>query len=253
MIVYERLDMITFNELAWAALFNYYKTNGDKRYMKLMADKSFVSRLRTNPSEIEPEELEQKLILDHVNVINFDLLMGCRLAENILEKVTKLQPEIKAIQPYSIIDIDLDDTRIIECIQTIYRQLSSVNGLWLTGVSKIAHVLNDQLLPIMGLDVIDRFPQIKEEGYKGVTPWLKQIHLDAESVIRNFEEQGHSGSPNAFLSESLNYTAKGVIKSLVKFLDEYYWLYYGEQLPIPPKWVPTFKELGYVVPCLEVN
>lgn len=245
--------MITFNELAWAALFNYYKTNGDKRYLKLMADKSFIYRLRNCPVEIEPEELEQKLILDHVNVLNFDLLMGCRLAENILKKITTLQPEINAIQPYSIIDINLEDAGIIECIQTIYRQLSSVNGLWLTGVSKIAHALNDQLLPIMGLDVIDRFPQIKEEGYKGVTPWLKQIHFDAGSVIRDFEEQGHSGSPNQYLSDSLDYTAKGATKSLVKFLDEYYWLYYGEQLPIPPKWVPVLKDLGYVVPCLGTH
>ncbi len=236
--------MVTFNDLAWSALFNYYKTNGDKRYVRLMADKSFIYRLRTTPSEVVPEELEQKLILDHVNVINFDLLMGCRLAEKILEKIVKVQPEIKVLQGYSIVDVDPNDERIIECLQTVYRELSLVNGLWLTGVSKIAHVLNDRLLPIMGLDVIDRFPRIKEWGYGGVAPWLKQIHEDAKSVIRDFEEKGYQGSPDTYLS--LGYTARGVTKSLVKFLDEYYWLYYGEQLPIPPKWAPELTEMDHI-------
>ncbi len=239
--------MVTFNDLQWAALFSYYKSSGDKRYIRLMADKPFINRLRTTPSEVVPEEVEQKLILDHVNVINFDLLMGCRLAEKVLEKVIKIQPEIRVLQDYSIVNVDPEDSRIIECIQTIYRELSSVNGLWLTGVSKIAHVLNDRLLPIMGLDVIDRFPQIKEEGCGGVAPWLRQIHADAQSVMRDFEEHGYPGSPDTYLSDTLGYTAKGVTKSLIKFLDEYYWLYYGEQLPIPPKWAPELTEIDQII------
>lgn len=230
--------MVSFLDLSWAALLNYYKSNGDKRYAKLMSDKAFVNRLRTTPSEIIPEELEQKLILDHVNIINFDLLMGCRLAEKILGKIIKVQPEIRMLQDYSIITIDPSDAVTTECIQTIYRELSSVTGLWLTGVSKIAHVLNDQLLPIMGLDVIDKFPQIKECGYGGVTPWLKQIHDDAKSVVEDFEQLGKIGSPEKYLSDKIGYSETGLCKSLIKFLDEYYWLYYGERLPIPPKWIP---------------
>jgi len=231
--------MVTFNDLAWSALFNYYKTNGDKRYVRLMADKPFIHRLRTTPSEVIPEELEQKVILDHVNVINIDLLMGCRLAEQILGKIVKLHPEIRVLQDYSILSIDPTDVGLIECIQTIYRELSQVNGLWLTGVSKIAHVLNDQLLPIMGLDVIDRFPLIREKGYGGVATWLMQMYEDAKSVIGDFKEEGYPGSPEGYLSDRLGYTAKGATKSLVKLLDEYYWLHYGEELPIPPKWIPA--------------
>jgi len=231
--------MVTFSQLSWAALISYYKFTGDRRYIKLMADRSFIQRLRTTPSEVAPEELEQKLILDHVNVINYDLLMGCRLAEQTLEKIVKLQPEIGALESYSINNVDPGDTMIVECIQNIYRELSSVNGLWLTGVSKIAHVLNDQLLPIMSLDVIDRFPEIKRSGFMGVTPWLKHIHEDARAVVNDFKEKHYPSSPEGFLSDNLGYSAKGVTKSLVKFLDEYYWLHYGEQLPIPPTWVPA--------------
>jgi hypothetical protein len=230
--------LITFVNLSWAALLSYYKFSGDKRYMRLMADKKFITRVRETPSDVLPEELEQKLILDHVNVVNFDLLMGCRLAEKILEKLIKVQPEVKALQGFSILNIDPDDPRSIECIQTIYRELSSITGLWLTGASKIAHVLNDQLLPIMGLDVIDRFPIIKEKGYGGVTQWLKQIHDDALAVSTDFAEEKYPGCPETFLSDQLGYTTQGVTKSLVKFLDEFYWLQYGEQLPIPPKWIP---------------
>ncbi|PPD58676.1 hypothetical protein [Dehalogenimonas etheniformans] len=234
--------MVSFTDLSWAALLNYYKSNGDKRYLKLMSDKSFVHRLRTAPHEILPEELEQKLILDHVNIINFDLLVACRLAEQILKKIDKVQPEIRAIQDFSIVDVDPFDPRTIDCIQTIYRELSQVNGLWLTGVSKIAHVLNDQLLPIMGLDVIDRFPQIREQGFDGVSAWLKQIHVDAATITEDYRRKGFSGNPETYLSDHLGYTAKGIGKSLVKFLDEYYWIFYGEELPLPPKWIPCDKK-----------
>jgi len=234
--------MVTFTDLSWAALLNYYKANGDKRYLKLMSDKAFINRLRTAPREIDPGELEQKLILDHVNVINFDLLVGYRLAEQILKKIEKIQPEIRALQGLSITSVDPADPKTIECIQTIYRELSLVNGLWLTGVSKIAHALNDQLLPIMGLDVIDRFPQIREQGYGGVSPWLKQIHEDAVNVVKDYEEKGYSGTPETYLSDHLGYSTKGLTKSLVKFLDEYYWIFYGEDLPLPPKWIPCETE-----------
>ena len=229
---------MNFYDLSWAALLNYYKSNADRRYVRLMSDKAFVERLRTAPAQLTPDELEQKLVLDHVNVTNFDLLMGCRLAEQILEKIVKIQPETIILRDYSILTINPSDTVTSECIQTIYRELSSVRGLWLTGVSKIAHVLNDQLLPIMGLDVIDRFPQIKERGYGGVAPWLKQIQDDAKSIVGDFEKSGGIGSPQQYLSDKLGYSENGLCKSLVKFLDEYYWLYYGERLPIPPKWVP---------------
>ena len=231
--------MVTFTDLSWAALLNYYRTNGDKRYIKLMADKSFIDRLRTSPGDIDPGELEQKLVLDHVNVINFDLLMGCRLAEQILGRIAKIQPEVRLLQGLNITTVDPLDHRVIDSIQTIYRELSTVNGLWLTGVSKIAHVLNDQLLPIMGLDVIDRFPQIREQGYGGVGAWLNQIHEDALSVVRDFQQKGYSDTPEEYLSGRLGYRSA---KSLVKFLDEYYWIYYGESLPLPPKWIPRDKE-----------
>jgi hypothetical protein len=88
------------------------------------------------------------------------------------------------------------------------------------------------------LDVIDRFPQIREQGFGGVAPWLMQIHQDAVSIHEDFKNKGYSGNPEEYLSIHLGYASKGLTKSLLKFLDEYYWIFYGEDLPLPPKWVP---------------
>jgi hypothetical protein len=64
------------------------------------------------------------------------------------------------------------------------------------------------------------------------------MQQNAREVTEDFHAQGFSGPPEKFLSDKLGYSSHGYQKSLVKFLDEYFWLCFGDNLPVPPRWVP---------------
>lgn len=229
---------MNFNELSWAAVCFYYRSVGDNRYTKIMRDTEFISKLREAPSTISPTEFEQKIILDYVYIENYDLLIGHNLAGNVLAKIVELQPEIAYLQNFALLDCDLYYGDMVEKINKIYTGLFSVEGLWLTGVSKVAHLLNDKLLAILNLNISSYFGLL--EGNTNLVAWLRLAQQNAREVTDSFHEQGFSGSPSKFLSEKLGYAEYGYEKSLVKFLDEYFWLRFGDNLPIPPRWVPPF-------------
>ncbi len=77
---------MNFNELAWGALCFYYRSAGDQKYNKIMVDTEFLTLLRNKPAEVDVAEFEQKIILSHVSIENYDLLIGHRLAETVLKK-----------------------------------------------------------------------------------------------------------------------------------------------------------------------
>ena len=72
--------------------------------------------------------------------------------------------------------------------------------------------------------------------------WMKLVQENARAVSANYRLQGYSGYPDEFLSDKLGYTKAGYRKSMVKYLDEYYWLTCGDHLEIPPSWVPSRLE-----------
>jgi len=227
---------LTFNDLAWAALCFYYRSIADRKYCKIMGDTEFITKLRQTPFEIKPEEFEQKVILDHVNIESYDLLIGHRLAERILEKIIGLQPAVSALQNLTLLNCDLSDSNA-ERITRVYSTLFSIQGLWLTGVSKIAHLLNDKLLVLLNLDISTHFSIL--ESSSGLVKWLKIMQGSARQATDDFHNRGFSGTPEAFISEKLGYTSHGCHKSLAKYLDEYYWLCFADVLPIPPPWTPS--------------
>ena len=102
---------------------------------------------------------------------------------------------------------------------------------------KIAHLLNDKLLPPISLDIVRNFGiQHKVD----VTPWLKRMQWDIQEATNDFNDMALEGTPSQYLSEKLGYSLceRGYEKSLAKFADEYYWLIYRDGLSIPPKWSP---------------
>ena len=172
-------------------------------------------------------------------MVNYDLLVGCKLAETVLATIDRLQPDITVLLASSITDIDIEDRALIDSIGRIYAELTTIQGLWITGASKIAHLLNDRLLPICGLDVIEHFQKISTGQTFDHRIWLKQIKHDAHLVIDDFHQSNHpSDTLEKYLSNKLGYQEKGVTKSVVKYLDEYYWLKYVEKITLPPNWVP---------------
>jgi hypothetical protein len=226
-----------FDELAWAAVCFYYRSVADRKYCKIISDTEFLTKLRQTPFEIDAAEFEQKVILDYVNIENYDLLMGHKLARHLLDKIVGLQPDLSALQNFILIDCDLSDSEITERIKRIYSTLHSVDGLWVTGVSKIAHLLNDKLLILLNLDISEHYHLL--DGSTALVDWLKIMQDSARQVTDDFYEKGFSGEPEIFLSEKIGYMKDGFQKSLVKYLDEYYRLRFTDMLPIPPRWTPS--------------
>ena len=227
---------MNFNQLSWGTVCFYYRSAGDNRYGKIMSDTTFLSKLREAPFDISPSEFEEKVILSHVNIENYDLLIGHKLAENVLAKIVELQPEISSLQNVTLLDCDLSDSAVTEKINRVYAGLYSIQGLWLTGASKITHLLNNKLFALLNLDISNHFGLL--EGNTSLVQWLEVTQQNAQEVTQDFHEQGFSDSPEKYLSDKLGYTSLGYEKSLVKFLDEYFWLRFGDNLPIPPRWVP---------------
>jgi len=232
---------ISFNDLAWAALCFYYRSIADRKYCKIMGDTQFIEKLQQTPFEITPSEFEQKALLDHVNISSYDLLVGHKMADVFLEKIIGLQPDLSALQDFTLLDCDLSDNQITDRIKRIYSILSSVPGIWITGVSKIAHLLNNRLLVILNLDISKHFGLL--ESTTGLMDWYKIMQNHAKQITKDFHDHGYPGTPEEFISVKLGYTQYGCHKSLVKYLDEYFWLRFADNLPIPPLWVPSEQVL----------
>ena len=207
-----------------------------------MRDTDFLSKIREMPSEIDPAMFEEKIILEYLSIENYDLLIGHDLAQNILAKIVELQPELSYLRNLTLLDCDLYFSETAEKINKIYAGLLSIRGLWLTGVSKIAHLLNDRLLAILNLNISTYFGLLEKDN--SVISWLRITQQHAREVSSDFAQQGFTGSPDAYLSEKMGYSRYGYQKSLVKFIDEYFWLRFGDHLPVPPRWVPPFIEAG---------
>ncbi|MFC1875209.1 hypothetical protein ACFLY3_03600 [Chloroflexota bacterium] len=228
---------MNFNQLSWGALCFYYRSAGDNKYGRIMKDTSFLYRLRESPADISVAEFEEKVILGHVNIENYDLLIGHNLAGNVLAKIIELQPDISDLKDVSLRNCNLSDSEVVEKINRIYNALYSIRGLWLTGVSKISHLLNDRLLVLLNLDISNHFKLL--EGNTNLIQWLKITQKNIQEVTEDFHKQGYSCSPEEFLSDKLGYTKYGYQKSLAKFIDEYFWLRFGDNLPVPPMWTPS--------------
>jgi len=226
---------VKFSDLGWAALLHYYQSNKDRRYVRLFGDTEFISKLRETPWDVSYPEFEAKVISGFVNSLGLRLPVGTR-GGNVLAEIIRLRSCTSSLDGVSLLDCDLSDKSVLKNIKEIYQGLGSIDGLWVTGITKIAHALNDSLFVILDLRTADNFSLRDEAGdYIG---WLGIAQQHALEVTGDFEAQGNTGSPEAFLSEKLGYSSYGCRKSLARFIDEYFWLTVGENLPIPPKWLP---------------
>ncbi|MCK5159645.1 MAG: hypothetical protein KAR08_10835 [Candidatus Heimdallarchaeota archaeon] len=162
--------------------------------------------------------------------------MGTR-GGNILGKIIKLRQCTSFLQGVRLLDCDLSNEDLLKNIRQIYNGLSSVDGFWVTGIRKIAHVLNDSLFVVLDLRTLKYF------GLRGraddYIKWLDIAQQHAQEVTRDFCTLGLLGSPEALLSEKLGHSNYSCKKSLARFIDEYFWLTTSENLPVPPNWVPS--------------
>jgi len=221
--------------LPWAALLHYYKASGDRRYVKLFRDTVFISKLRQTPWDVPYEEFETKVLSGFVNSIGLRLPVGTR-GGNILAEIIKLRQCTSSLQGVRLLDCDLSNEDLLKNIRQIYNGLSSVDGFWVTGISKIAHVLNDSLFVVLDLRTSKYFGL--HRGVDDYIKWLGIAQQHALEATRDFYTLGLPGSPEVFLSEKLGHSNYGCEKSLARFIDEYFWLTTSDNLSIPPTWMP---------------
>ena len=227
-----------FGDLAWAAFLHYYKSSGDRTYVKLFRDTAFISKLRETPWDVSYEEFEAKVISGFVNSIGLRLSVGTR-GGNILAEVIKLRRPTSHLQGVRLLDCNLSNEDLVKNIRQIYSGLSTIDGLWVTGISKIAHVLNDSIFVVLDSRTAKYFGLGGEAD--DYIKWLGRAQQHALEVTRDFQTLGLPGSPEAFLSKKLGHSDYGCQKSLARFIDEYFWLTTSENLPIPPNWVPLLS------------
>ena len=227
-----------FSDLAWAALLHYYRSGGDRKYVKLFRDKAFISKLRQTPWDISEEGFEAKVISGFINSIGLKL-PARKGKDSILAAIVKLHSCISSLQGVRLLDCDLSNEDLLKNIRQIYNGLNGNHGLWITGISKIAHVLNDSLFVVLNLKTSAHFG-LRGEA-KDYIKWLGIAQQSALEVTKDFYTLGLPSSPEAFLSEKLGHSNYGCQKSLARFIDEYFWLTTSENLPIPPNWIPPLE------------
>ena len=224
-----------FSDLAWAAFLYYYKSSGDRKYVKLFRDTEFILKLRQTPWDVTYEEFEQKIIYGFINSVGLRL-PAVREKGNILAQIMELHPCIASLQGECLHDCDLSNEDLLKNITQIYDTLRALQGFWLTGISKITHALNDSLFVALNLSTSSYFGLLGEAD--DLIKWLRIAQQNAREATEDFATLGFPGSPSEFLSEKLGYTNYGCQKALARFIDEYFWLTTSENLPIPPKWLP---------------
>jgi hypothetical protein len=229
-----------FDDLAWAAFCYFYATKGDYKYVTLFKDRSLISTLRQNPSLVSFDDFKNKVITDFLNSWGRMFIMETTGRE-ILSAITELPGYLAPFEEMSLLTSDLSDSKAVNSIKHIYDRLSGIDYIDMTGASKIAHILNDSLFVMLDRGIRLHFKV--EKSADGYVTWLKTMQQRAIEVAADFCLKGLPGSPEQFLSDKLGYTAQGCTKSLAKFLDEFYWLTTGKDLPVPPRWWPGLREV----------
>ena len=96
--------------------------------------------------------------------------------------------------------------------------------------------MNDKLFAPMSPSIADHFHAYA--GHKEYISWLVFVQRNAFEVINDYNKEYKNGDPAEYLSDKINLQGQNCNKSLVKYIDEYYWLTINDKLPVPPVWTP---------------
>jgi len=231
---------MNYKEIAWAAVIDYYIARNNGRYVELFRDKTLIYNLRHNPSSVTLEIFNDKVKSDFLNSWG-KMYLQDDTAKEIYDAIIELNPFTLKVGNATLMTCDLSSgSTVCNVTEKIYNRLTGIWGIDMVGFSKIAHILNDSLFPLIDKPIRRKYEKVYGISHSsgGYINWMIQMQKQAYAVVEDFHKQGFTGSPEIFLSQKLGYTSVGCNKSLVKFLDEYYWLTITRGKPIPPKWIP---------------
>ena len=238
---------MTFEELAWGAVFYRLLTNYDRPYVSLFGGESLLERLRQNPAAVSADEFQ-------ATVGDFLRRWGGRHIKNdtevgraLLDGLGGLRSTFRSLCSDTLLATDLghrrglvqdvfDGLRLI-CWENRGPSRSVTVHLGETFASKLAHIMNPALFVMWDDGIAGDFCTRGMIGslwdYVG---FLEVMQREARSAVSSFQAFAGSGDAALFLSQELGYP---VTKQLAKFLDEYNWVCSQRSLRtcIPPGWL----------------
>jgi len=231
---------MNYTEIAWAAFIDYNVAGNNNKYVELFRNKILIDNLRQNPSLVHFKDFKDKVISDFLNSWG-RMYFQDDTAKDIYDAIIELNPFTLQIGNDTLMSCNLSSgSTVRDVTEKIYNRLTRIWGINMVGFSKIAHVLNDSLFPLIDNPIRKKYKKVYgiSDSPEGYINWMIEMQKQAFVIVQDFQKQGFTGSPEIFLSQKLDYTSVGCNKSLVKFLDEYYWLTVTHGVPIPPKWIP---------------
>jgi len=156
---------LKFTELAWSAVLYYYRSTGDKKYVKLFSDTQFLSDLRYKPSDISEEDFKTKVIIGFISDIGIRPLVSQE--RELLEGIKKLHKALSSVGDVDLLSCDLSDENIIENIKQIY-EWQKLNPEYCDPSSKCSDTYQKMLFQVMNGDTI-------EESNENINKIIKNI------------------------------------------------------------------------------
>lgn len=231
---------MNYKEIAWAAVIDCCIAGNNNRYVEFFRNKNLINDLRQNPYSVPLAVFKDKVISNFLNPWG-RMRWEDSTAEDIYKAIIALHPFTLKIGNDTLMTCNLSSgSTVCNVTGKIYDGLTSIRGVNMVGFSKIAHILNDSLFPLIDNPMREQYKEVYGIGNscQGYINWMIEMQKQACAVVGDFHKQGFAGSLEILLSQKLGLASVGCNKSLVKFLDEYYWLTVTRGVPIPPKWIP---------------
>jgi len=244
--------LITWNEFAWAA-FLYGSIGGDRDYQALMQQTQFLNDLRTNPTHLQTEQIQEQLIERFLNRWKCRVWNRPETARAIVRTLERLRFHLDALKDLEIttvgfdeaIAVDNDSTRVSEIIEHCYNTVASIGfNFGPTASSKLLHILQPGLFVMWDKDIVERFKGKNENvsnSGKGYRAFLELMQQTGKEVSRSFYASDLNPLPKPdddpvrYLSVQLGYDPP---KTMAKYLDEYNWVTITNMVRVPPAWHP---------------
>lgn len=234
--------MPTFTEFQWAA-FLYWAVSyggnigGDKDYVPLMTNTLFLEKLRSNPEELNTQEIREQVIL-FLNQWKCMVKDDEPTAAKVKKAVIKFKQEASYLGGATILSVNSLPATLKNKISSLYNEFDNIPHFGPTATSKLMHILNPHLFVMWDGEILKHYGRENLQidgtgnGYVAFLSMMSQMGLD---ITADFQKYHPEDKPEIFLCEKLEYRLQ---KSLAKFIDEYNWITITKEIAVPPRWWP---------------
>ena len=244
--------MPTWDEFAWAA-FLYGAIGGNYDYQGLMRQTHLLGSLRTNPTGLQTNQIQQKVVRDFLN------RWKCRV-QNTPQSANAIQTTLQNLLPYTQIlngliiatvnftqQVNVNNSlmtvgQVIVHCYTKVRNIKYKFGP--TATSKLLHILQPELFIMWDKEILSHYRQQNRQvsdsgqGYCAYLEFMEQAAMQVHQSFRNAAlnpPATANQTPAVYLSTQMNYNS---FKTLAKYLDEYNWVTITRGVQVPPPWHP---------------